>query len=122
MFNEMRFLEELLADQIEERARQALQEGLRQGLEQGREQWLEQGREQGFILGQKEAQQRFIERILSRRFNGRPLPWQLREWLDDLSVPQLEALVGSALDAPDLDTFIAEVDNMRRSIQQSVPA
>ncbi len=113
MFNEMRFLEELLADQIEERARQALREGLRQG--------LRQGIRHGLVHGKKEGLRTSIEQILSHRFDGRLAVWQLRELLEPLPASKLEALIVSALDAPDLDTFIAEVDNMRRSIQQPVP-
>ncbi len=114
MFRETEFLQELFADKIEERARQALQEGLEQGLEQGREQGLAHGRKEGLRTS--------IEQILSHRFDGRLTLWQLRELLEPLPVSKLETLIGSALDAPDLETFIAEVDDMRRSIQQSVPA
>lgn len=90
------FLEELLADRLEEK----LEEGLRKGLEQGLQQGLEQGDRRTRLAD--------IQRILRWRFGV--VPAQLVSLLEHLTAAQLEPLVDEALEAPDLESFQARVE------------
>ncbi|HFQ93728.1 MAG TPA: hypothetical protein ENK32_06945 [Anaerolineae bacterium] len=79
------------------------QEILEKGLEQGLEQGIEQGMEQGM--------EHSIVRILQRRFEI--VPAAVEDSLSGLTSTDLDTLLDTALLAPDLETFIRELEAKR---------
>ena len=91
---------EALAKEKEQSRQQGIEWGFEQGIEQGVEQGVEQGIEQGRV-----AMQITLEQLLKSRFET--LPEEASTKLARCTLGQLQKLVNPALDAPDLEAFLA---------------
>lgn len=92
----------MLITAIAKEREEILQEGIVQGIEQGREEGIEQGREE--VCG---AMQATIEELIIHRFGA--TSDEIRAGLKACTLEQLKGLVNPALNAPDINSFLAQV-------------